>query len=151
MQTSSYLVIFLGWFLSLGGCGLNSFGPWWGSAVMPGFFQAFRNPFGLQMLWGLQTLQRFSLQISSWLVVSWGKERSVNSVINNRLGSTYTTAFCRHHGAEQSLLPIKSSGAVKMDAPLSSSPVFYFFLSKPAILGCSFAQLQSLHSLLWDP
>lgn len=94
---------------------------------MPGFFQAFWNPFGLQMLWGLQTLQRFSLQISSWLVVSWGKERSVNSVINNRLGSTYTVAFCRHHGVEQSLLPIKSSGAVKMDAPFSSSPVFYFF------------------------
>lgn len=34
------------------------------------FFQAFQNPFGLQMLWGLQTLQHFSLHISSWLVVS---------------------------------------------------------------------------------
>lgn len=89
----------------------------------------FQNPFGLQMLWGLQTLQHFSLHISSWLVVSWGGERSVNSVINNRSGTTYTLALCECHGAEQSLLPIKPSGAVKMDASFGSSPVFYFSLA----------------------
>lgn len=122
VQTSSSLVIFLGWFL------------------IPE-----------QMLWGLQTLQHFSVQISSWLVATWGKERSVNSVINNRLGSAHTIVFCRCHRAKQSLLPRKSSGAVNMDASFSSSPVFYFFLSQPATLGCSYAQLHSLRSFSWDP